>query len=263
MWGEDADMTVRNSNRIMLSQKVIRELLDISDRHRLSLKEAYGLIPITRCQRRVRCCSLLPEMSFIEALAALRCLGAMEGTKRMQVIRRFARYFFSNAVQITSCPFLEGADCLIYPGRFFGCRAYGLWSQGFYEKEASRSSQTKQVVREQWQNMGISLPQAVVDFAVPYCPNVSLEGNAEAADGLLLEVSEKIDGLSRQLTPWNEIFQQKYFSDLSFLLASLALGHANAVQLKFAVIRDIVNTGKWLRLDKIIEEFPDICEGFV
>jgi hypothetical protein len=50
-----------------------------------------------------------------------------------------------------------------------------------------------------------------------------------------------------------------YFSDLSFLLSSLAFGLAESIQMKFAVVRDIITTGNMTGMEKIIDELPDLC----
>jgi len=49
-----------------------------------------------------------------------------------------------------------------------------------------------------------------------------------------------------------------YFSDLSFLLSSLAFGFTVAIQMKFTMVRDIITTGNMTRLEKIIDELPDL-----
>jgi Fe-S-cluster containining protein len=70
---------------------------------------------------------MLPEMTLVEALPVIRRLVEMAATMRNRLIKKIIGHFFLNPVEITSCPFLEGQECLIYPDRFFGCRSYGLW----------------------------------------------------------------------------------------------------------------------------------------
>ncbi|MGD8450149.1 MAG: hypothetical protein PVF36_13060, partial [Desulfobacterales bacterium] len=110
------------------SPHIIRELLQTSDRQFQELKEVYALLPDTRCQRKTHCCSLLPEITLVEALLAIRRLVEMATAVRNPLIQKIIGYFFLNPVEITSCPFLEGQECTVYPDRFFGCRSYGLWS---------------------------------------------------------------------------------------------------------------------------------------
>jgi len=59
----------------------------------------------------------------------------------------------------------------------------------------------KRYNQEQWQNLGISLPQEVVDFIVPYCPHVKPDGDAFVDDETLSHAADKIEILSKQAAP--------------------------------------------------------------
>ncbi len=238
------------------SSEVIGALLDRSTEHRSALKEAYAQLPGTQCRRRTHCCSLLPEMNLLEALSAVQHLLEMKPEQRLWMNRRLIRYFFLNPVEILSCPFLESENCLIYRNRFFGCRTYGLWTAEHYRKKAEQSRQAKTLSHRQWQRLGVSLPQEVVDFHLDYCPYVELEGDALVEDELLLQTSDRIEAISEELVPWHDKFHQEYFSDLSFFLASIYLGLQRAVQLKFEIVRHVLITGDKGRVDRIVDK-PD------
>lgn len=150
---------------------------------------------------------------------------------------------------------------MIYQDRFFGCRAYGLWSKGYYQLQAEHSRKAKRLSQEQWQRLGVSLPREIVDFHLDYCPHVEAEGDVSVSNELLEQTSDVIDSISAQLLPWHGQFRQEYFSDLSFLLASTSLGLQQAIQLKFEIVCDYLANGKQDRLAEIIEDFPDICAG--
>jgi Fe-S-cluster containining protein len=201
-------------------------------------------------------------MSLVEALSAIQLLIDMAPLRRAKLSRGLVRYFFLNAVEIGSCPFLGGNSCLIYDNRFFGCRAYGLWSGQYYEEQAEHSREAKRMSQTLWQGLGVSLPQEVVEFSVPYCPHVELEENGSVNDRRLLEILNTVGAISGLLTPWHELFRERYFSDLSFLLASLTLGMDEAIQLKFEIVRDMLARGKRDRLMEVVEELPDFCAGF-
>lgn len=244
------------------SREVIRELLAESAVQRLALKETYAQLPSTRCRRRTLCCSLLPEMSLVEALTAVQLLVDIAPKQRYQLSRRIIHYFFLNPVEICMCPFLAGQECLIYQDRFLGCRAYGLWSKGYYQQQAEHSRKTKRLSQEQWQRLGVSLPQEVVNFHLDYCPYVELEEDVLVDDENLLHASDTIEAISEQLAPWHDSFRQGYFSDLSFLLVSNVLGSQEAIQLKFEIVRDVLSNGKKERLEKIVEDIVDKLEDF-
>jgi len=242
---------------VAFSSEVIRKLLERSTQQRTALQEAYAQLPGTRCRRRTYCCSLLPEMSLLEALSAVQLLLEMQTEQRLWMSSRLIRYFFLNPVEILSCPFLQGENCLIYQNRFFGCRTYGLWSEEHYRKQAEQSRQAKRLNQRHWQRLGVSLPQEVVDFHVDYCPYVELEGDVSVGDEFLLQTLDRVEAISGQLLPWHDKFHQEYFSDLSFLLASISLGLHMAVQLKFEIVRHIVTTGNKGRVDQIVDKLDD------
>ena len=161
-------------------------------------------------------------------------------------------------MEISSCPFLDDQDCLIYQDRFFGCRAYGLWSRQHYEEQTARSRQAKQLSQKQWQGLGVSLPQEVVNFHVPYCPNVEFTGNVTVDDELIQEASDTIEELSGQLVPWHETFSQRYCADLSFLMASLEFGMQKAIQLKIQIVRNIQSTGNHNKVEDMVDKVSDL-----
>ena len=243
------------------SPHTIKELLKTSDHQLQVLKETYALLPGTRCQRNTHCCSLLPEMTLVEALLAIRRLVELATAVRKPLIQKIVGYFFLNPVEITLCPFLEGQECLIYPDRFFGCRSYGLWSRAHYETLASRDRKAKKHLQEQWKNMGVSLPKKVVDFKVPYCRCVETNGPAAIDDKTLLQAQQTIEAISSRFSSWHQCFGQRYFSDLSFLLSALIFGYTEAVKMKFTLVRDMAHTKNRTKLNRIIREIPDICEA--
>lgn len=235
----------------------LSDLLSRSRAQRRSLSAIYDRLPPTRCRRDTFCCSLLPEMTLIEMLSALRQFRDMPPADQKAVFRKIVRYFFTNPVEVSSCPFLEKKECRIYPGRFFGCRAYGLWSPEYYRKIADQNRSAKRFLQKQWQAMGIVLPQSVLDYQVPYCRNVTALDGSEVNDKDLLKISEEILRMSAAFPPWHEVFEQTYFSDLGFLITSLAFGIHEAIQMKLATVRDIVLRNDSKPLHRILDALPD------
>jgi Fe-S-cluster containining protein len=221
------------------------------------LKIVYDQLPITLCRRQVRCCSLLPEMTLLEALQALKAMMSWPPAERTQVIKKIVRYFFSNAVGISSCPFLNGKECLIYPDRFFGCRAYGLWSKEYYQDLAGKNRQGKLVLQNQWQKLGITLPEEVVSFEVPYCSQVETEPPTVINDEMLLSASDRIEILSGDVNPWDREFRENYFSDLSFFITGRQFGPQESVRLKYFITRDMIQKGDRSRLDQALLRVTD------
>lgn len=244
----------------MLSQQVIRDLLQTSSSRQQELEKIYERLPKTQCRRKARCCSMMPEMTLVETLPIIQRLMDMPTSDRRQLIQNIIGYFFLNPAEIISCPFLSGPECLIYTDRSFGCRAYGLWSRAYYIKLAEQNRQAKNHLRKQWENYGVLLPKKVRDFQIPYCLSVKIGGNALINDKMLLQISNKIETISKGFDRWHQTFVEMYFCDLSFLLAAMIFGTAEAVRMKFRLVSDILSTGDKTTLDTIIKALPDLFE---
>jgi hypothetical protein len=239
------------------SRQILTGLLQASEPGLRELQETYSLLPATRCRRSTHCCSMLPEMTLLEVLAAVQLLATQSSRVRQQLINNIVSYFFINPAMITACPFLAGQDCLVYHNRFFGCRAYGLWSQEYYNSLAGHSREVKKAVQQQWRELGVCLPQQMIDFQVPYCSHVETVGDSAIDDEKLSRIADTIETLSEQCADWHQIFNQNYFADLSFLTTSLIFGVTGAIQIKFTLVRDLITTGDQTRLDKILADLPD------
>jgi Fe-S-cluster containining protein len=176
----------------ILSAEVLYKLLNSSTSEFAELEEHYALLPNTLCRRRSHCCAMLPETTLVEGLWVLKRLQQERPENRSRIIKKIVAYFFINPTQITACPFLEENSCVIYEDRFFGCRAYGLWSPQHYEQIAQQSRRAKNFLAEMWLNMGIRLPQAVIDFQLPYCRDVKTAHGARMDDTNLIQIAEKI-----------------------------------------------------------------------
>lgn len=214
-------------------------------------------MPDTHCLRRCHCCAFLPDVTFLEALSAFSTLSGLEPPIRNKIFKRLVGYFFLNALEITACPFLEGNHCFIYAERFFGCRAYGLWSPGYYEKLSENSRRAKQDLESNWRRLGISLPREVIDFYQPYCLRVAAHSDAAIDDAALEDLDGRLDMISERYTEWHSLFVHTYFSDISFLAASLVFGVKQATRMKFHVVRENLFTGRWETLNRLVEGLPD------
>lgn len=245
----------------MFRWDTIREVLADSGPVFRRLKEIYALLPSTHCLRRGDCCSLMPEMSFAEAQSALDLLIRFNPDERMRLFRKIVGHFFLNAIEITTCPFLEDQDCMIYPDRFLGCRAYGLWSKETYEKRAEANRLAKLNLQKQWQRLGVILPRDVVHFRLPYCPNVTPETGEAVSDTLLSRCGERVGLLYRRFSSDHQslerTFGRDYYFDLSFFLTALVFGAPGAARMKLDVVREILITGSRKKLDEILAGLPD------
>jgi Fe-S-cluster containining protein len=244
-----------------ISLDTIGEMLQHTENWQQALEAAYALLPATRCRRKIHCCSMLPEMTWIEAAFAIYKIVGMRPSLRLRLIKKMTRYFLANAVEITACPFLDKRDCLIYQDRFFGCRAYGLWSMNCYGQLTARNQLTKKQLQGQWKRLGIRLPQHVIDFKVPYCLDVEIADNITVDDNFMIHVSHEIESLSGQFPEAHHAFRQGYFSDLSFLVAAMMFGMTESVKMKFNAVKEFVIDDDREKLNTIINECSDLFAG--
>ena len=242
---------------LLLTWRVIEELIRQSATMREELAELYRQLPATRCQRKTYCCSMLPEMTLIEALAILKQMAAMNSDRRLVLLKKISSYFFLNAARISTCPFLDGQNCQVYEERFFGCRAYGLWSPAHYQKITTGNQAAKKHLRKQWQALDVTLPRAVVDFQVPYCPDVQTVERTDLDDDVLVGIADAVESLSLHFSEAHQSFRQSYYADFSFLVAAMLWSHRRAVQLKFDVVKEFLHTGQRKKLNLILDQCID------
>ncbi len=240
------DLTIDGSTIIDLLNSKISELE--------GLKAIYGQLPDTRCARKTHCCSMLPEANLLEVLAAFKRLENMQDRQRRVVFARIIEYFFINPAHVTACPFLAETRCIIYEDRFFGCRAYGLWSKQHYDNMAGQNRQAKVSLGQQWRQLGVSLPKEVLEFRVPYCLDVEVLNDAVVEDSKLVQLSHEIEALSARLSPWHGIFNQQYVADLSFLAATMTYGLQSSLRMKVGIVRDLLTTADRTRLNQILND---------
>lgn len=235
-------------------------LISGSQGQRQELRALYSQLPKTRCRRRTHCCSLLPEMTLLEALEALEQLRKFPPGRRRELTQKIVRYFFINPAEITGCPFLEEQECLIYPSRFFGCRAYGLWSRDHYRQTALQARLLKKNVVHQWEKLGVVLPEKVIGHQPAYCAAVETLGPEKMSDAALLQAANRVESWSQELNSRHLHFQESYFRDLSFLTAGLFVGLSEAVRLKFTLVRELLQSGNRAALEQVIDRVPDLFD---
>jgi len=236
------------------SASSLNRLLSDAIPQRKKLEEIYSLLPLTQCLRRTRCCSFLPEMTWLEAQPILDQIVRKEAARRKGLVEKIIRYFFINPVEIVGCPFLEERDCSIYVDRAFGCRAYGLWSPEYYRDLVDKSIEGKKAVQQAWERLGVVLPESVLNFRPPYCNQVNSE--AGLADEALESSYQDIVILSQE-TSGHPFFVEECFGDFSFFVAQWIYGPREAVQLKYQIVRDIVLKNSRERLESALKNIAD------
>ncbi len=206
---------------------------------RLRLDQLYTALPATSCARNGACCCLLPPAHSVEMLAWLSELTRSGEEARCAVASELVRHFLLNAARRLPCPWARKDSCARYQGRFFGCRAYGLWSSQAYEPRRRQSLEAAEKVQQAWQGMGISLPEEVCAPPPNYCGRVEPVAGPALDDASLDALESELAGIGAD-EPWHGLLAG-CGGDLSYLVAGLALGWEECLQAKVAVTRALLD----------------------
>jgi hypothetical protein len=205
---------------------------------RISLQDIYSALPATKCARAGACCGLLPPVQPVEMLAWLGELCQGDVDTACDMAKGLMHHFLLNAARRLPCPWAREDSCARYEGRFFGCRAYGLWSAGAYEPRRKLSLQAAQQVQQAWKSMGVNLAAAVCAPPPPYCNRVEPVSGPAIDDAGLDSLESELASLGNDQT-WHGLLSQ-CGGDLSYLVAGLALGWNECLQAKVAVTRALL-----------------------
>jgi Fe-S-cluster containining protein len=246
-----------NANELHISIQTAKPLFS-------DLQVHYGNLPPTQCTcpKPGVCCAYLPQMTLIEALQWVDIVRQLPDSENIDIIRLFMRFYLTNPVQHTGCPFLNQDMCGIYKFRPFACRAYGLWSRQTGGRRTEQSRQERKRLLEQWNRLGLELPAEMVEFEINYCDQVECTPRSGVTDDGLITILEDIYKLDQNLPEFQKEFEEAYYSDFSFLMTSLVLGVRKSILVKFAVIKEIVNQGSSKRLEDMLDKVtPDVLNS--
>jgi Fe-S-cluster containining protein len=235
------------------------EIIEVVQKARPVFEKIQGLyrhLPETTCycEKPGICCAFLPEMTLMEALQWFQVIQQMPDAKRVALIRKFVEFYLINPIRRIGCPFLSEGHCGIYEFRSFACRAYGLWSKKMGQERTNQSRDEKLKLVKMWQGYGIDMaPEAIVD-EMDYCPHVGCKSDIKISDQRLMAVLQQIYLLDKELADLQTKFENEYYSDFSFLMASLTLSTKKAVLGKFAVIKELSRSGTDSRLKNLLSQ---------
>jgi len=199
------------------------------------LAASYDRLPSTVCQRRGACCGLLPPAHPLEMLAWLGELCRMDEEARGKEAQSLVEHFLQNACLRLACPWSRGDSCARYERRFFGCRAYGLWSPAVYAQRRDQSLQAAQAVQAAWENLGLRLPAEVCAGPPDYCRQVRPVSGPRVDDAALEALEAGLAALGGERA-WHPLLADAG-GDLGYLTAGLALGWRDCLREKVAFTR--------------------------
>jgi Fe-S-cluster containining protein len=218
------------------------------------LQQLYALMPETkcRCQQPGVCCIYIPQVTLLEALQWIHIIQEMPPTQKRETLSQFIRFYLTNPVRQTGCPFLQRQACMNYRFRAFACRAYGLWSRPMGAERTQKNRQEQKMLLDMWKEIGLEIPAEMMESEIDYCRQVECLSDPSITDNQLLAILEKVYRLDQHFSELRKKFEDTYHSDFSFLIACLMLGFRKAVLGKFGIIKEIINQGCTHRLENLL-----------
>jgi hypothetical protein len=202
------------------------------------LAQLYQELPSTTCDRQGACCGLLPPVHTVEMAAWLHRFLSLPYRERTSQARKLIEHFLCNAAQRRPCPWARPGACAIYAQRFWGCRAYGLWSPQTHAARAAQAAAGQEAVARAWAGLEVSLPEEVLAPPPPYCGQVKpLDGGAPD-DAALEELERRVQALGQDMPGLERLHD--FGGDLSYAVAALALGQPQALGLKVAMTKALL-----------------------
>ena len=240
----------------MISNKEIQEAAHKAQPVFEKIQSLYQQLPDTTCacEEPGTCCAFLPEITLMEALQWFRVMEQMPDSDRVALIRQFVEFYLTNPIRHIGCPFLSEGHCGIYEFRAFACRAYGLWSKTMGQERTQQSRAGKMKLVKMWQRYGIEMAPEAIAAEMDYCDQVGCKSDVIISDKRLMAILQEIYLLDNELADLQTKFENEYYSDFSFLIASLALSTKKAVLGKFAVINELSRSGTDKRLKNLLSQ---------
>lgn len=202
------------------------------------LEQLYQQIPETTCQRSNRCCILLPPLYPIETAACFDRMRGLTSKERSAQAQALMTYFLGNASAHLACPWSADNACTCYEGRFFSCRAYGLWSAEVYGQRRQVALKGQDLIRKAWQGLGVDLPAEVTSLEHDYCGQVQVVDGRRPTDQELNDLEECIAALGED----SEAFKMlaPYAGDPSFAVAAMCLGQPQSLAAKLSYTKHVL-----------------------
>ena len=122
-------------------------------------------------------------------------------------------------------------------------------------RERTRQSREgKMKLVNMWQRYGIELAPEAIAAEMDYCDQVGCKSDIKISGNRLMAVLQEIYLLDNELADLQTKFENEYYSDFSFLIASLALSTKKAVLGKFAVIKELSRSRTDKRLQNLLSQ---------
>ncbi len=93
-----------------------------------------------------------------------------------------------------------------------------------------------------------------MNFRCQYCLDVKVPDGVSIGDATLDDVEKKISALNKQLAPYDSMYGERYFSDISFAITGLVIGYERALIEKVNVVREAICGGERPRLKALLDE---------
>ena len=240
----------------MLSLDKIYTQLSYAEKNGLlgELKNVYERLPQTTCEKCATCCSVPSPAYVVEFLNMFRYMKNNLQDQIPGILERCIRFYFLELVDINSrCPFVDPVDntCLVYPVRPFTCRGYGLFDKG----EVPGAGEELLKLAEKYKNeFDITLPDEVVNYKLPRCGKVMVDGGKKIVPELLEISIADVARLESGLFPVEIVDSEYTFVPFPTHLALTVLGEGARAR-RHKVMKEYLEQGSSPLLEGYVEKY--------
>ena len=217
------------------------------------LNSLYDNLPEGQCGGCTACCRESVPTFFIEYINIINYLKTDQKLFE-DLWPKLMDFYFTELTQKKGCPFLDDQDrCSIYAVRPLPCRLFGFSSYESYTKNLKAVEKGNREVKKYYKNaFGINLPDAVVEYKVPFCTDFEPERIIDGEERL--DYSDMLFGLDSRFLMSGILDPESINMTLIHWFAFLAYDEDDAGDLRIQISQEIIENGKSPTLRKLLKE---------
>lgn len=216
------------------------------------LERLYDGLPQGQCGGCTACCRESVPTFFIEFINILQALQK-DTALYERLWPKVIDFYFTELTEKKGCPFLsEEGRCEIYAVRPLPCRLFGFSSYEDYGSNLKAVEKSNRDVKKYYRNAyGIELPDAVVEYKVPFCTDFIPERVVGTEERL--DLSDDLFGLDSRFLMGGQLDPEMINMTLIHWFAFLAFDEEDAGDLRIEISREMVETGTSAALRKVLK----------
>lgn len=234
--------------------KDINRAISMAEKSNLfdNLNRMYDGLPEGQCGGCTACCRESVPTFFIEYINIVNYLKKDQHLFE-KLWPKFMDFYFTELTEKKGCPFLDENDrCSIYPVRPLPCRLFGFSSYDEYEANLRAVEKGNREVKKYYKNaFGLVLPDAVVEYKVPFCTDFIPERTIDTDERL--DYSDVLFGLDSRFLMSGILDPEMINMTLIHWFAFMAYDEDDAGDLRIQISQEILENGSSKTLRKLLK----------